>query len=638
MSDYSKAQRMGLKEYRKCIANGEHPFLPVLDEMIPLEKSVTGVDLGIVQIPTELIVGTKTAGRTNDFAKNFMPIADEKSEFARKWESLCQSHLDEGIREPIVAWEFLNRFYVQEGNKRVSVLKYFDAVSVTGRVKRIMPTVSDNIKIKIYYEFVDFYKLTGINFIEFSRLGSYKELQTLVGKGIKEKWNDDEVKRFKTIYYYFLKCYRSKGGDSLKSTVGDAFLAYIRVYGYSSLFGLSDKDMMAPLTKIWKEITLQQEDDLIDVKLDPDEPKKKIIPSIILKKKKVAFIYGDLLQTSGWRENHNRGMAHVQSVFEDKIEVLSYIVEKGDTEPTIRKAINDGATIVFATEPNMLNGCLKVAALNSNVKIFCCSLNTPHRLIYSYYPRMYEAKFIAGAIAGAMTSTNKVGYICKYPIYGAIAEINAFARGVQLTNPNAKVCLEWSSNKDTEVIQHELIEKNCDYISFRDYGVEKENIYRRFGLAKVEGDSLSVMALPIWNWGQYYERILQSILDGTFESKDEKTSKSLNYYWGIRSGVVELVFSEKLPKGVRYLAEVLYRSFQNGNCHPFFDPEKGADGNYIWDDVNKTLNIETIINMDWLEENIEGVLPKYEELDPVVKKIVEDMGIQSARKEAQEES
>ena len=45
----------------------------------------------------------------------------------------------EGIREPIKAYEFMNKFYVEEGNKRVSVLKFFDAVSIPGNVTRIVP-------------------------------------------------------------------------------------------------------------------------------------------------------------------------------------------------------------------------------------------------------------------------------------------------------------------------------------------------------------------------------------------------------------------------------------------------------------------------------------------------------------------
>ena len=45
---------------------------------------------------------------------------------------LRKSHVNEGIRDPIKAYEYMNKFYVEEGNKRVSVLKYYDAVSVPG--------------------------------------------------------------------------------------------------------------------------------------------------------------------------------------------------------------------------------------------------------------------------------------------------------------------------------------------------------------------------------------------------------------------------------------------------------------------------------------------------------------------------
>ena len=66
-----------------------------------------------------------------------MPILRENTEFAYKWATLSQSHINEGIRDPIKAYEYMNKFYVEEGNKRVSVLKYFDAVSVPGYVTRI---------------------------------------------------------------------------------------------------------------------------------------------------------------------------------------------------------------------------------------------------------------------------------------------------------------------------------------------------------------------------------------------------------------------------------------------------------------------------------------------------------------------
>ena len=57
---------------------------------------------------------------------------------------------------------------------------------------------------------------------------------------------------------------------------------------------------------------------------------------------------------------------------------------------------------------------------------------------------MYEGKFVAGAIAGAMANNDKIGYIGSCPTYGETASINAFALGAQMTNPRARIDLRWS--------------------------------------------------------------------------------------------------------------------------------------------------------------------------------------------------
>ena len=98
---YRDAQRLATKERRNCITYGQYPYLPVMDDILPAEKSAGGTDLGLVQVPAQFIVGTKTAMRTTAFARNFMPLLPENSEFAGKWIRLCQSHLEEWIRDPV---------------------------------------------------------------------------------------------------------------------------------------------------------------------------------------------------------------------------------------------------------------------------------------------------------------------------------------------------------------------------------------------------------------------------------------------------------------------------------------------------------------------------------------------------------
>jgi hypothetical protein len=112
--DYNKAYKLGEKEYKSCIAKGEYPYLPVLDDLLSHVEIEKQESLGLVHIPLKLVVGTYAAGRTTAFARNFMPIMDVKTEFGMKWSALCDSHLEEGIHDPIKVYEFMNYYYVVE--------------------------------------------------------------------------------------------------------------------------------------------------------------------------------------------------------------------------------------------------------------------------------------------------------------------------------------------------------------------------------------------------------------------------------------------------------------------------------------------------------------------------------------------
>ncbi|MBQ0064403.1 MAG: BMP family ABC transporter substrate-binding protein, partial [Firmicutes bacterium] len=419
---YSEAFKSGKSYCKKCQTKGIDSELVVLDDLLDNNLSNQGVDIGQKYIPLEFVVGTKTRGRKKVFAGNFMPIQDEESEFAYKWERLCSSHLEEGIREPIKVYEYMNRYYVEEGNKRVSVLKFFKGYEILAQVKRIYPANKQDPKVQMYYDFLEFNRYSGLEDIEFTKKGAYLEFQTLLGKDKKEKWSEEETKSIHADYVLFRKAFEDKNGHKLHCSVGDAFLTYMKIFGVDRLHKQTKKEITACLSKIWEEIELLQEDSLIEVKLKPEGKGKKILNSINLSKKNIAFIYSGPIEESGWRKNHEKGRLFVQSALSTKIDTKAYIVSKQENgEDVLRKAIEEGAKIIFAPEVNLYKACIKVAAEHPHVKILNCSLNMPHKLVKSYYPRIYEAKFITGAIAGVLCENNKIGYICKYPIYGAIA-------------------------------------------------------------------------------------------------------------------------------------------------------------------------------------------------------------------------
>ena len=634
---YRDAQKLAQKEYKSCIARGISPYLAVLDEILPADRAVRMTDLGIVQVPAEFIVGTRHAGRTNSFARNFLPLLEEGTEFSDKWKRLCQSHLEEGIREPIKVCEYMNRFYVEEGNKRVSVLKFFSAVSIPAQVTRILPERDGSRQVEIYYEFVDFYRLSKVNFVEFSRQGSYAELQKLLGKQPGELWTDEDRSGFATAYHYFRQAYEKSGGKRLSSTVGDALLAFLKVYGYDALRGRSAGEIRKQVASMWEEIELQQEEAPIDLKLHPEAKKQGLFTKVLSgsepKGVRVAFIHDKNPDTSGWTRGHEEGRRHVQEVFGEKlITSARFNAMDGDPLQVIEQVIADGATTIFTTSPRLLPASLRAAVGHPEVTILNCSLNKPHRYIRTYYARMYEAKFVSGAVAGALSMSDNVGYICDYPIYGQIAGINAFALGAQMVNPRARVCLEWSSVGGAEAALRRLTGRGVRIISSQELTKQGDEWRTSFGLSLFTGERQVHLVQPVWQWGNYYEAMIRRIHDKSLQSEYAQSSKALNYYWGMSAGVIDVQCSDRIPAGTRRLVELLQRGIRAGTCNPFCGPIYAQDGR-VFDGEDHLLSMEQIIGMDWLVENVDGEIPHYGELTETGKATVDMVGVKPSTKE-----
>ena len=635
---YKEALKLAQREVRACASRGEHPYLPLLDDFVPSELIKGGINLGTQWIPTELIVGTRNAGRANAFARNFLPLLSETSEFASKWNALCNAHVEEGIRDPILCYEYMNRFYVEEGNKRVSVLKFFGAPTIYARVIRIMPEQNGSREVELYNAFLEFNRCSNMHLPEFSKAASYAKLQRLLGKEHDEVWTDDERKDFTAAYHYFREAY-APNGNKADAEVGDAMLVYISVYGYQDLRGKTAAEIKKAVAKVREEISLDRKEEPIEIKLDPKDAAEK--PSGILSKVlpkaplKVAFVHDKTPLTSGWTYSHEKGRAHIERVFGDEIETSVYYnaLGDGDASEELEHAISDGCTVVFTTSPRLLSASLRSAVEHPKVTVLNCSLNTSHRYIRTYYARMYEAKFIIGAIAGAMAQSNDVGYICDYPIFGQVAGINAFALGVQMVNPLVKVRLEWSSvgSGGVDAATARLRERGIKLISTQDTKSLRELGKSSFGLAIINENGETPLAIPVWNWGRYYEAIIRSIRDGSFKTDYEGSSRALNYYWGLSAGVIDVECSDVIPESVRRLANVLKDSICRG-VEPFQGPLFDHDGNEIIGE-EQTLSLEQIIKMDWLVENVVGAIPKYEELDDTGKATADVVGVEPSTKE-----
>ncbi len=730
IEEYMKAKKAGEKEYKAMLAEGKYPYLPALDEILPESGTMTQHQLGLIEIPVDLIGGTKTRARQNSFAPDFMPLLGTDTEFAMKWSNLYQAQMDEGFNSPIKVYEYLHTFYVQEGNKRVSVSRFLEMPTIMADVTRIMPSPDVMRENPSYAEFLDFYRVAPIYDIVCNEPGAYREMAALLGREIgpaAEPWPEELVKDLRSGYWRFTKVIHSLQGKGPEMALGDAFLVYLRIFIGDAFDGHTDKDVERRLKRIRKEFFIASNKDKVSLVESADDavnagslitkaekavagsgtlvgkvlsgvitsadtadtglpkpPAKPVIPGAYSAKKplRAAFIYNKEPSDSNWLYNHEVGRFRLEEVYGGMVKTAAFIVreckpaaegqqqiEAGDvskaetSQPSAEKqhcetpyapkedamcgnaqiahdgkrcgsfrdavaeAVRWGADVVFTPSVMQINDTLRAAIEYEDVIFLNCSINLAHHAVRTYYAKLYEAKFLAGIVAGmaaAADGTHRIGYASDYPIYGTIAGINAFAIGAAMADPQVKIYLEWESKQDVNW-WWSMVDRGIHVISAVDSKHNKDGS-SAYGVCYVEkcapgeGNDLSGLcrirnlAVPVWKWGKLYEIIVKTIIEGTYHARlVDKKDQATNYWWGMISGVVDIELAEDLSPYTKQLVGILRRDIINGIMNPFDGELRSQDGLVRRAD-DEPLSSMDVITMNWLCENIIGEIPPDEAL------------------------
>ena len=319
---------------------------------------------------------------------------------------------------------------------------------------------------------------------------------------------------------------------------------------------------------------------------------------------------------------------HLEEVMGDKVVVKSYYGANNFdlAMERIEQAVAEGAQVVFTTSPPLSRATLKAAVKYPKVRFLNCSVDQPYSSVRTYYGRIYEAKFISGAIAGAMANDDRIGYIASYPNFGVPASINAFAMGAQLTNPRAQIELRWSCVAGTP--QADFLADGIRVLSNRDAPTQ-DRMYLDFCsygtyLMDDRGNMIP-LGSPVWMWGKFYEFVIRSILTGGWRN-DKDSTTALNYWLGMDSGVIDISLSDKLPVGVRQMANLLRRGLIDGTLDPFHRKIVSQDG-IVRSDGTHAFTPLQMLKMDWLCDNVLGSIPEFDEILPVSQPLVRELGL-----------
>ena len=644
IEDYRKARKRGVKQVKKAVSAGRYPFPPALDELLQGQPLARKTTIGACEIPLYLVVGTRVRGRQNLFSADFMPLADEGTEFATKWSSLHDAQVSEGFRDPVVVYEYLQRFYVQEGNKRVSVARYVGMPAIRTEVTRVVPTWGAGLddELERYEAFERFYAAVPLYDLAFSNADDYELLSQALNKPLDAPWSSDDVRHLKAAFSAFCAVYARRGGSRLECSASDAFLLYVQAYARKDPLDSSATLMTERIKPLWREFVVASQSEPTEFVSEPQEKAAavQIVSKVVDKVRparstsRVAFVYDQDVTLSGWTRVHDKARQELARRTHGDIEALVYADCDTDElfDKAVSSAVDAGCSVVVTISPRQLAQARRASLAHPRVQFVNCSVNQSSPAVRTFYARMYEVKFLMGALAASLSQSHQLGYVAHAPMGGAVAEVNAFALGAALVDPYATVHLRWSTAASpargggndparsdpahSDPARDEFARAGVDVIADKDYAspTAPDN---PFGLYAVHDGGWEHVATPVWDWGRYYELMLRSLCAGGRRSGSKELKRhAVNYWWGLAAGVVRLELEKGIALGQQRLVQMLETAMVEGRLAPFDTLLVDQAGNVVRHEDEPQLSDEQIANMRWLSSNVVGALPQLSELTP----------------------
>ncbi len=324
----------------------------------------------------------------------------------------------------------------------------------------------------------------------------------------------------------------------------------------------------------------------------------------------VGFVYAGDVGDFGWTYAHDLGRQEMEANLQNQVKTtfVEGVNQGIQAERVIHQLAVEGNNLIFITSFDYMNPTLKVAKDFPHLVFEQCGGYKRTSNVGTYLGRCEEPRYLTGMIAGKMTKSDLVGFVCAYPLPEVIRGINAFTQGVRSTNPQAKVKVTWVESWYNPTKEKEaalaLVNLGADVLTHHTYSpavvqlAEEKGIYA-FGyntdMSKF-GEKAHLSSV-VNKWGKFYTDTTKAVIDGTW--------KSQHIWMGINGDMVDISpMNPIIPSEVQELVKTKRQEFIQATNHPFDRRIKDREGR-IRVPKGQILDDQEQLTMDWYVEGIE---------------------------------
>lgn len=324
---------------------------------------------------------------------------------------------------------------------------------------------------------------------------------------------------------------------------------------------------------------------------------------------KIGLILTGEAGDQGWNGVHYDGVAYACEELGAELLVKENISEgNGMCVEAVHELASEGASMIILSSYTYPEEVKDVVGTYPEIAFYGISAENYADNMTSYFGRIYQARYLAGIIAGLQTESNEIGYVAAMPNNEVNRGINAFALGVKSVNPSASVHVKWTDSWDNEAAEKNaaktlIKEKGVDVLTYHQnqhytvLAADEADIYSIGYNEKMEDVSDKYLTAVVWNWRELYHKIIREHMLG-------KSNSVKQHWFGIDTGVVELSeYSPLVSEEARLQVEKAKKDIMEG---------KDVFSGVIYDnegvqrcDEGENISDEILLEkMDWYAEGV----------------------------------
>jgi len=324
---------------------------------------------------------------------------------------------------------------------------------------------------------------------------------------------------------------------------------------------------------------------------------------------KVGFVYVSPIGDAGYSFAHDKGRLVVEQMPGVTTSYVESVPEGADSERVILNMARKGYKIIFTTSYGYMDPTLKVAQQFPDTVFMHCSGYKSSENMGNYFGRIYQARYLTGIVAGAMTKSNIIGYAAAFPIPEVIRGINAFTLGARSVNPKAEVRVVWTKTWYDPATEKEaaksLLDVGADVITQHQDSpgpMEAAQEAGKWGIgynSDMSGFAPDVvLTSAMWNWGPLYSRVVDEVRAGTW--------KSAALWEGMDADVVGIApLSDKVPAEIKAKVEAVKADIVAGKLHVFSGPINDQSG-AVKIPEGQAMSDQDMLGMTWFVQGVVG--------------------------------